>query len=118
MDPVTDPGASAGQSGQWGEMARLGRPPLGQLLLSRLIGLIGMPGDANSAITDASGKIAGWLGEDPEKIAAFKKAVEDSPLNFLPTSESIAKSRQAKSLAAAIAAQRPAWLAQQPGSDQ
>jgi hypothetical protein len=54
-------------------------------------GLIGLPGDINSAITSASGKIAGWLGEDPDKIAAYGKAVNDSPLNVLPTSAGTVK---------------------------
>jgi len=101
-DPVTDPALqpATGQSGQWGEMARLAPPPIAQLLLSRIIGLIGMPGGINSAITDASGKVAGWLGEDPGRIAAFKKAVNESPLNVLPTSDLLANSKPVKSLAA------------------
>jgi hypothetical protein len=54
-----------------------------------VIGTLGLPGDILGLADKASDWLAERLGEDPAEIAAYRAKVNKSPLNVIPTSQSI-----------------------------
>jgi hypothetical protein len=88
--PALPPGFQMeGQSAAptWGDSAIDAARSAPGAVLTGAIGLAGLPGDVNNAITSASGWLAKQIpGQDPAAIDAQTAATNASPLNVLPTS--------------------------------